>query len=628
MASSQNKKRKTVWNDSYKTEFNFIAKFDETHARCVICSSKFSISHGGRADIVKHKNTQSHKTALEAYDSTKKVSDYFSRKQTEEEIKVAAQEALIAYHTARHNLSFRSNDCLSKIIKCVFETKYGMARTKTGVVITKLIAPMINSSVDSLIETVPFASLIVDTSNHKNIKMLPIVMRCFDPLNGIINKLLCIEILKDEKSTTLSQTVLKVMDEKSLREKLVGITADNTNVNFGGVNRRGTENLFRKLQNELKREIIGCGCLAHIAHNSISAGCEVIPIELDAIAVKIYKHFCIHTIRNERFKTFCDEMENSYKPLKNHLSIRFLSLEPALKRILELYEPLKEYFDACLNCPRLIRQFFNDKTAKFWLLFVLNQLENFCNCIKKLEKSEISSFETATELKLMKSKIMNRKSFLYIPREAKDEFEKLPLNVSSLIKSQIFEFYDVIESYLEIWSSSYDGTDVFDWMLMNKYPEWIDIQKSYNFAEVRFGPEAIRQIINLDHLFDEYALIKRYIEQRLNDWNGNKTNAQDIWIETFKKFTEDGMKLNNLEKLVQYAFCLAGTSTENERIFSLIGNIWTDDRNHLDFETVQAITQIQYNSDMKCMEFHSHIKNNINFLSKVQSSEKYSVEIA
>lgn len=44
-------------------------------------------------------------------------------------------------------------------------------------------------------------------------------------------------------------------------------TGDNTNTNFGGVLRRGKENIHCKLKKEFGRGIIGVGCGAHITHN-------------------------------------------------------------------------------------------------------------------------------------------------------------------------------------------------------------------------------------------------------------------------------------------------------------------------------------------------------------------------
>jgi hypothetical protein len=70
----------------------------------------------------------------------------------------------------------------------------------------------------------------------------------------------------------------------------VGFATD-TNTNHGGVTRNGPNNVLIKLQKSLKRDIIGIGGGAHITHNSIQSGCDQLPVNFEAIVVKIYKHF-------------------------------------------------------------------------------------------------------------------------------------------------------------------------------------------------------------------------------------------------------------------------------------------------------------------------------------------------
>jgi hypothetical protein len=51
--------------------------------------------------------------------------------------KIAASEALVAYRTVRHSQSFCANDCLSTLIKKIYEPKFSSTRTKSEAVITK-----------------------------------------------------------------------------------------------------------------------------------------------------------------------------------------------------------------------------------------------------------------------------------------------------------------------------------------------------------------------------------------------------------------------------------------------------------------------------------------------------------
>jgi hypothetical protein len=51
--------------------------------------------------------------------------------------KIAASEAPVAYRTVRHGQSFRANDCLSTLIKKIYEPTFSSAPTKSEAIITK-----------------------------------------------------------------------------------------------------------------------------------------------------------------------------------------------------------------------------------------------------------------------------------------------------------------------------------------------------------------------------------------------------------------------------------------------------------------------------------------------------------
>jgi hypothetical protein len=52
--------------------------------------------------------------------------------------KIAASEALVAYHKVRHGQSFYANDCLSILIKKIYEPKFSSARTKSEAKLTNI----------------------------------------------------------------------------------------------------------------------------------------------------------------------------------------------------------------------------------------------------------------------------------------------------------------------------------------------------------------------------------------------------------------------------------------------------------------------------------------------------------
>jgi hypothetical protein len=52
-------------------------------------------------------------------------------------------------------------------------------------------------------------------------------------------------------------------------EKVIAISADNTNTNFGGRQRKGNINLYYKLQEKTSNNLTGIGSPAHVVHNAV-----------------------------------------------------------------------------------------------------------------------------------------------------------------------------------------------------------------------------------------------------------------------------------------------------------------------------------------------------------------------
>ena len=60
---------------------------------------------------------------------------------------VPAQEATLAFHTAIHNHSLKSNNCTIAIVKNLFNQIFTCSQTKTQVIITKVMAPLAEKQV-------------------------------------------------------------------------------------------------------------------------------------------------------------------------------------------------------------------------------------------------------------------------------------------------------------------------------------------------------------------------------------------------------------------------------------------------------------------------------------------------
>jgi hypothetical protein len=170
-------KRKCSINDNIRREFPFIKGVDE-NLECTLCNSKFGVSHGGRSDVINHVKTKKHKAAVEMKASNCSISNFLKPKSgKEKEISLSAQEATFAYHTAVHNHGFTSMDYTTTIVRKIFNDKFRCLQTKCKAVITNVTAPLATKQFEEELKQVDFISVLIDSSNHFDMKLVPLVIR-------------------------------------------------------------------------------------------------------------------------------------------------------------------------------------------------------------------------------------------------------------------------------------------------------------------------------------------------------------------------------------------------------------------------------------------------------------------
>ncbi|XP_025410915.1 uncharacterized protein LOC112683919 [Sipha flava] len=483
----------------------------------------FSIENGGRSDITQHVKQKKHLLAVSS-SSSNKVTNFFTNVQsTNESKRIAAEEGLFAYHTIIHNHSFRSMDCTTSIIKKIYEKKFSCARTKCESIIVNVIAPFAIQQMLDELKSVKFLTIMVDTSNHKNLKLVPILIRYFNPQEGVKIKVLEFMNLKGETSNILSDYILNVLKKYSLLNNVVAFSGDNCNTNFGGVSRKGTNNVFAILNEKLKRNISGIGCAAHILHNAMHSSADILPTDIELIINKIFQYFHIYTVRIEKLKDFCDFVSIEYKNILGSVKTRWLSLQPAVSRIIDLYPALKSYFMSQEKCPTVLRTFFNDPISMAWLYFVQSQLKVVCDTIKRIEGDHISAGEVYEEIEVLCGKIKNRKNQHFFTSE-------LAQLISDLEKNKLYsekkfieitdEFYDTFLSYVEKWGYHFEPLKVFRWIHILDFPIWSDIQESFKYI-IKNNPTLK---FDEDELFDEFNHVINVMKVKMQNWkNGSKT---------------------------------------------------------------------------------------------------------
>ena len=464
----------------------------------------------------------------------------------------------------------------------MFSSKFTCARTKTEAIVTNVLAPLSIHNLEQDLEAAMFVSVSCDASNHNSVKFLPVLVRYFvpsGPNSGIKNKVLTFSSVKRETSEILSDHVVDVLQIYKLTEKLIAFSADNTNANFGGVLRRGQNNIFFRLKTQLGKELIGIGCAAHVVHNCAKTASDTLPVDVEVIVNKIFSYFHIYTVRVERLKTFCEYVESEFKQILNSGNTRWLSLMPAVERILQMFDALKEFYSAEEKCPVVLKQFFENPCSELWLWFTHNQLALFNATILKMERSVSTAVEVCSDLAELKEKLQNRKTNKFLSIKVKQLLSVV--KASGCITDDDFwqiaqSFYQTALEYFGMWEISYAPFRLFSWVCLRGPLSWGMVEKSLE--------ELIKMLMPTGHgiddnaLFDEVTCVCSFVTQeKVAEWNENNVAVDSRWMQIFNSLQERDIILPNLKMILQFLLAIPGTNAPVERVFSLMNSYWSDE---------------------------------------------------
>lgn len=129
--------------------------------------------------------------------------------------------------------------------------------------------------------------------------------------------------------------------------------------------------------------------------------------------------------------------------------------------------------------------------------------------------------------------------------------------------------------------------------------------------------------VSVGKVFDEIGLMQDYVKIKLPTWSANKIQSESRWLDVFAYMKEQQRPLIHLSMLVEFAFALPGSSTDVERLFSIINDVWAPDKGQMSLEMLEAVLNVKINKRMSCVDFYQSIKDDKIFLIKAQGSDKY-----
>ena len=273
-----------------------------------------------------------------------------SNKQTTLSQKVIKAEVITTNFLVQHNLPIATADHLGPLFKEIFPdskiaASYSCGRTKTSCILNEALAPQCHKYIIEHCQTHPY-SVGTDGSNDTGVaKMNPVSIRLFDINRSktVTNHFFDMCLTKGEDGAKIFEAIEETFTRDSmLWTNCVSLSIDNTNTMIGANNSVAS----RFLEMNPKLFVAGCPChLAHIAASHANdAFSDILGINVEDICIDCFYWFSKSSKRKGKLLEYFELCNQDYQAVLKHLSIRWLSLQRCIDRILKKYPSLKSYF--------------------------------------------------------------------------------------------------------------------------------------------------------------------------------------------------------------------------------------------------------------------------------------------
>jgi len=208
----------------------------------------------------------------------------------------------------------------------------------------------------------------------------------------------------------------------------------------------------------------------------------------------------------------------------------------------------------------------------------------------------------------LKNKFSNRLRLKFYGSDVNENLEKLSSVEKSDFEKHALQTYEKGIHYIEKWFN-------FENSLFENFST-LNLVQDLNFNKLVRIVNHFNLTVNKSELFDECAIFNNVISN-LGTRDKNLDNDK-FWAQMLKSD-----KFPNLSIIVNVVLCIPVSNAFVERIFSIMNNLWSDERNSLSVNSVKAEICTKVNFSMSCNEFTEYVIKNKSIVEAAKSSKKY-----
>ncbi|KAJ3661545.1 hypothetical protein Zmor_005936 [Zophobas morio] len=338
-------------------------------------------------------------------------------------------------------------------------------------------------------------------------------------------------------------------------------------------------------------------------------------VDVESVVIKIYNEFSSSAKRAENLKSFFEFVDLEYQDLLRHVPTRWLSLHPAIDRLLKNWPAVKSYFqsEGEANNAAIIWETFQDDDENSLPLCTLWFAHNISliihNSILLLENNKTTAVELHAIMKKLKMQLEQRGKDRFYGNNANQILKTLDVNKKKSFETQAQDFLNRCVNYLCNWYN-------FEESIFQHF-QFLDLTSEIEWQSFETIVDVLDLNIEKDSIYEEYCVLKEV----LNKFGHQKLSSEvdQKWVTVFKR-----AHLPAISKIVSFVLSIPVSNAYCERVFSLMGIINRDERNKIATELISAELKTRLNFDMNCSEFYDYIQEFPELLRLVGSDKKYS----
>ncbi|KAL6461146.1 hypothetical protein MHYP_G00311120 [Metynnis hypsauchen] len=395
--------------------------------------------------------------------------------------------------------------------------------------------------------------------------MFPLAVQFFTPENGVVSKVIDFVENPDESAEGIVKIIRNSLENLDLSlDHVSAFSAGNTNVNYGIHN-----SVFTKLR-EANSEILRGNCHAHIVHNTVKKALDKLSVDVENIVLKIYSFFSTSAKRRESLKEFCEFCDVEFHEILRHVVTRWLSLNPAITRLLQNWVPLKSYLisigDECPSRLRALLRLTEDADGveqeadivEVYLLFCNNVMSLFEEVVRKLERNITTSVDLFSIMDSFLRRLIQRRDDGFYGYLTRQKLQRLSPSEAGVARQDFTAFLNTAISYVQKW---FDFSEE-NW-LFHMQPLSLASGK-ISFADMEKITESLHLVgsrlnVSMDELYEECVTANSLIDhltttpQEKERWQSQGTAEK--WMQVLQ-----AADLPNIQAVVSFVLSIPSST--------------------------------------------------------------------